>query len=178
MGRLKSQDGPPPLARKPRKPQAEGGDEGFLGFLAYLPTRIEKNVGIEHVGDEALRQAVNDGEGDGSGVVTVASQSEEDGCWPHSRALTTVEIHTFLDRMLAMAEKGLTVQDAEQLAERLLWRDRDGDDRRICLECCQLQGRVRRHCGQKILQGQLSAETVQMLQRCEKFIASDRTRTA
>lgn len=40
--------------------------------------------------------------------------------------------------------RGLSEAEAERLADRLLARDRDRDDRRMCVECSHLQARAQR----------------------------------
>ena len=56
-------------------------------------------------------------------------------CWPHTPAWNSGEIDTFLARLARFADKGLGLDDAEALAEKLVARDRDLDDRRYCPEC-------------------------------------------
>ena len=48
------------------------------------------------------------------------------------------EIADFLVRRDRLMRWGHSEADAEALAERLLQRDRDGDDRRMCVECTSL----------------------------------------
>lgn len=55
-------------------------------------------------------------------------------CWPHSSALTGSEIDTFTARLLHFGALGQG-DAAEVLADRLVLRDREMDDRRLCLEC-------------------------------------------
>ena len=95
-------------------------------------------------------------------------------CWPHSDALTGREIDTFTGRLALFTAKGLTPNDAEVLADKLMIRDRDGDDRRVCLECSHLRCQAgHSHClglryagmgGSLVLSGQIA-----MLQRCDGF---------
>lgn len=49
-----------------------------------------------------------------------------------------LEITTFMAREALFLRRGWT-KDAENLAERLTLRDRQADQRRLCLECCELQ---------------------------------------
>ena len=51
--------------------------------------------------------------------------------------------------------------DAEQLAEMLFHRDRDMDDRRLCVECC--------HAGPGWRCAKRDAFLVRQLQRCDNF---------
>ena len=54
------------------------------------------------------------------------------------------EIERFESRVKRLQSEGMTEVESEELATRLLHRDRpeSGDDRRICLECTGLRGRV------------------------------------
>ena len=54
------------------------------------------------------------------------------------------EIERFTRRVARLMKEGLDEMEAERLAETMLYRDRpeSGDDRRICLECKGLRGRV------------------------------------
>ena len=54
------------------------------------------------------------------------------------------EIERFTKRVASLQNQGLSEIEAEKLAETMLYRDRpdSGDDRRICLECKGLRGRV------------------------------------
>ena len=61
-------------------------------------------------------------------------------CWPHSPAMNGSEIETFEVRMHQFTQKGLANKDAETLADKLMFHDRDLDDRRVCLECKHLSG--------------------------------------
>ena len=61
-------------------------------------------------------------------------------CWPNSTAMTGAEIDTFTARVSRFTEKGLILDDAEALADRLVIRDRESDDRRLCLECTCIVG--------------------------------------
>lgn len=50
-------------------------------------------------------------------------------------AMSRADADTFNARMALFTDKGVSLGDAERLAERLVIRDREGDDRRLCLEC-------------------------------------------
>ena len=52
---------------------------------------------------------------------------------------TDVEIRRFQTRVVIFKRRGQSEREAEQLAERLLSRDRDRDDRRMCIECANLR---------------------------------------
>lgn len=94
-------------------------------------------------------------------------------CWLHSSAMNSQELGAFAARLAHFTDKGLHHDDAEALADRLVLRDRDGDDRRLCLECSHLQGARRWRCGNWERAGMapegLAPELVLMLQRCPGF---------
>ena len=91
--------------------------------------------------------------------------------------MTGAEIDRFTGRLALFTAKGLTLNDAEVLADKLLIRDRDGDDRRVCLECTHLSGwNGRQRCRGLQYAGMggplASAGQVAMLQRCNGFKSS------
>ncbi len=61
-------------------------------------------------------------------------------CWPHSSAMNSGEIENFAKRAALFNRRGLASLDAELLADKLVTRDREGDNRRACLECRGLTG--------------------------------------
>lgn len=97
-----------------------------------------------------------------------------DGCWPHGQAWNAVEIDRFNGRVVAFTGRGVGLAQSEALAEKLVLRDRDGDDRRLCLECRHLASNGR--CvadGRGLIAGaSVRLEPVPtILQRCEGFRA-------
>ncbi len=100
-------------------------------------------------------------------------------CWPHSEAMNTREIDTFTARLARFTDKGLGLDDAEALADKLVRRDREPDDRRLCLECLHLSGQSgkawdcrnwqRAGVASRARDAQLSAALVYQLQRCDGF---------
>lgn len=92
-----------------------------------------------------------------------------DGC--HAGNWDDSEIDAFAAREARFTRMGRTA-DAEHLAERLRLRDRDGDDRRLCLECTWLgdAGRCLAAATGRIRGVDKRLEPVQtMLQRCDAF---------
>ena len=78
-------------------------------------------------------------------------------------------------RLEQLTRKGVSLSEAEALAERLIVRDRDEDERQLCLECLHLQGDVSRwRCANAQRAGiavgtvtaPLPAGLTQQLQRC------------
>lgn len=94
--------------------------------------------------------------------------------WPHTHAMNTNEIDTFMARARLFTQHGLPQLCAEDLADGLALRDRRSDDRSVCLECSHLRGRNRSWiCGQEHLAGlggsHIPGELVVLLQRCNGF---------
>lgn len=94
-------------------------------------------------------------------------------CWPHSTAMNSGEIDTYTMRLARFTDKGMSLEDAERLADKLVIRNRGGDDRRLCLECTHLQGFGHWRCGNwqaaDVARAGLARDLVLMLQRCGGF---------
>ena len=92
-----------------------------------------------------------------------------DAC--HARGWDDAEIDTFMAREARFMRLG-RVADAEHLAERLTLRDREQDDRRLCLECAALTDS---RCCEVAAQGRLPGADRRLepvpntLQRCPSF---------
>jgi len=159
LARLKNQNTPDTYATKATKtPQGEGKGV-FVGFVAYSRGPIEKS--------EATDTAAND--------APVVGDPDR-YCWPHSDAMNGREVDTFTARLARFTDRGLSLADAERLTDRLVIRDREGDDRRLCLECAHLQGVGPWRCGNwqaaDVARQGLARELVPMLQRCPGFRGS------
>ena len=110
----------------------------------------------------------------------VDTQADNDrACWPHSKAMNSQEIDTFIVRLEQFMRKGVSLANAEALADQLVLRDREEDDRQLCLECQYLQGDVGRwRCANAQRAGMavgtanapLPAGLIQQLQRCPGLI--------
>jgi hypothetical protein len=96
-------------------------------------------------------------------------------CWPHSSAMNGQEIDIFLIRLEHFRSLGVDLDSAEKLADRLVIRDRDLDDRIVCFECHFL--RTGWHCMNsqnagvclQHLNSKLPNDFVHQLQRCPGF---------
>ena len=101
-------------------------------------------------------------------------------CYPASPAMNTREIDLFAARLARFTTKGVIQIDAEKLAAKLAIRDREDDDRRLCLECSHLggYGRTSWRCRNwqatdiaiKARDSQLPADLVFQLQRCTGLV--------
>ena len=112
-------------------------------------------------------------------ISTLGSDSDR-WCWPYSKAMNGTEIDTFTARLARFTDKGLTLNDGEALADKLVARDRESDNRRVCLECLHLNGQVRAwRCTNCKVAGvavrssdsQLTSDFVVLPQRCDGFVA-------
>ena len=109
------------------------------------------------------------------------TEDPERWCWPHSSAMNGAEIDTFAARLHQFNDKGVARNDGEALADKLVVRDREHDDRRVCLECKHFAGHGAGswRCGNWQAAGialrsrdaQLPADLVVQLQRCDGFNA-------
>ena len=94
--------------------------------------------------------------------------------------MTGSEIDTFTARLAVFTDKGLNLDVAESVADKLVTRDRESDDRALCLECLHLAGHGSWRCGNWQRAGiainardaGLPAELVRKLQRCDGFTDS------
>jgi hypothetical protein len=94
-------------------------------------------------------------------------------CWPHSSAMTGREIDTMVERTNLFNRRGLPALDAELLADKMVTRDREADERRLCLECAHLSRESGLRCAQWQRAG-LGAPGIPaglhlVLQRCDGF---------
>ena len=108
----------------------------------------------------------------------------EHGYDPTPTATTGRETDTHAARVILFTGKGVTPTDGEALADKLATRDRELDDRRLCLECTHLAG----HAGSWRCRGWqragialqardagLPSDLVRTLQRCDGFTHSINT---
>lgn len=150
LARLKIQQAAGAQPTEPTKP-------GFVGFVGGP--------------DETLRKTQADPAAANDEVV-----DPDRWCWPHSSAMTGLEIDTFLARLARFTDAGLDLDAAERLADTLVIRDREQDERQSCLECAHLRRGWR--CGNWQVAGvavqsqdaRLPRAVVLQLQRCDGFV--------
>lgn len=108
-------------------------------------------------------------ENDGAAHSGNAASDPDRYCWPHSDAWNGQETHLFLRRVDLFNKRGLAMDAAEDLGERLLLRDRDKDDRRCCLECSFFRSWrcTNSNCWES--SSEYSGQFGLMLQRCPGF---------
>ena len=110
-------------------------------------------------------------------VILAAGTAADPDRWsyPRSTAMNTAEIDRFTARLARFTDRGVILSDAERLADLLVIRDREQDDRALCLECTHLQRAGR--CGNWQAAGVairardafMPVELVRQLQRCDGF---------
>lgn len=153
LQRLKSATTTNTDATKPTEP-------GFVGFVACQLAPSEKFAAPKQPPANEARTDPNH------------------WCWPYGSAMNTAEIDTFTARLARFTDKGLTLADAEALTDRLIKRDREMDDRSLCLECVYLRGGTGRwRCGNAVDAGiglraadaQLPSDLTHRPQRCAGF---------
>jgi hypothetical protein len=121
-------------------------------------------------GDERAPQAL--------ATVTVATIATVESI-PPKFEMTDAEFQTFTVRVARITDRGSTREASEVWAEKLLQRDREQDDRTVCLECNQLGGTGPSswRCGNwrragtslRARDAELPKDLVQLLQRCPGF---------
>lgn len=153
-------------ATKATKPMPGGLEGGFVGFVAPMLAPVQK-----FEGDPA---AANDPAPTPDTLAIV-----DPGRWyrPNSTAMTGTKIDLFAARLARFTDKGVIHADAESMADRLVQRDRESDDRRLCLECTHLTGYgvTSWRCGNwqragvaiRARDSQLPRDLVCQLQRCD-----------
>ena len=95
------------------------------------------------------------------------SKADADRChWP---TWDDDEIAAFVARHARLLAQGLTNGDADDLAERLTLRDRDGDTRHLCIECVNFRGRRCRQPERAGVGDQAVGTLALILQNCPAF---------
>lgn len=186
LARLKkTAAGPDAHPQKPTKP----GFGGFVGTPTALSQKLAGDVRAAndpaHAQDfdpEAFKERASVAQLDGGlnrpDAEAMAAQAvafDPDGnCWPNTNAMNTAEVDTFMTRVHLFDRRGISTTDAESMADTLVRRDREADDRRLCLECSHLRRSAGLwRCGQSeqacLPVADLPGDVVNLLQRCSAF---------
>ena len=153
----------------PDRPDGQGSGK------VSTETEVSGEVSAQPLDREAWPERAAIAEYDGGLSRKDAEAMADACCWPYSSAMTGAEIDTFTACLARFTDKGLSLIDAEALADKLVIRDREGDDRRVCLECVHLRHGGR--CGNwqaagvaiRARDAQLPGDFTAMLQRCDGF---------
>ena len=157
------------------RPDCQGSVK--VSSMVSTETEVSGAVSARQPDREAWPERAAIAEFDGGLSRQDAEALADASCWPHSTAMNGAEIDTFTARLARFTDRGLSLIDAERLADRLVQRDRDLDDRRLCLECAHLRHGGRcgnwQHAGVAIRarDNQLHGDFTAMLQRCDGFTA-------
>jgi len=82
-------------------------------------------------------------------------------------AWTNADIAAFIDRRARLMRWGWAEPDAERLAERLVFRDREADPRVSCTDCNHYRpGRCGNHKAALLSSAEIGRDLAGMLQRC------------
>lgn len=148
LARLKNARAPEMAPTEPTKPPVRDEAAGFVGFAGAESVAIPKTSAVDREGTELRDQYAHAREACGFGS-----------------GLFAARVQRFMDR-------GITLEAAEALADRLAMRDADLDDRRLCLECTYLgaSGRCVAAATGRLPGAATRLEPLQtILQRCEAF---------
>ena len=143
----------------PERDATEPTKPGFVGFVGSGMAPMQKT-------------------GSDSAAANDPAPDPDRWAWPHSAAMNGAEIDAFTARLARFTDKGLSLDDGEALADKLVTRDRESDDRRLCLECLHLAGHAgpwgcrawqRAGVAIKARDAGLPGDLVRTLQRCDGF---------
>ena len=105
-----------------------------------------------------------------AGVASPKPVDPDRWCWPSSDAMNGSELQTFTARVLLFTRRAMGEPQAEALADRLVGRDREQDDRRLCLECNNYRpGRCGNSRNAGLTAHQIGGDLAALLQRCPGF---------
>jgi hypothetical protein len=96
------------------------------------------------------------------------TRADADGC--HAGGWNDAEIATFTAHVTLFMRRGVSATDADDLAERLTLRDRDGDAQHACVECGHYRpGRCGNHRRAGLYSSDVGHNLSATLQRCPGF---------
>ena len=137
LARLKNQNTPDTYPTKPTKPPHGQVEPGFVGFVGCLPGVLKKSEGATVA---PATHAANDPEPPNPERQAQAVPDPDRWNWPASPAMSRAEIDRMVQRLALFDDRGLSVPEAEAVADKLVRRDRTGDRRGACAECKRLAG--------------------------------------
>lgn len=87
------------------------------------PTKPTEPVFVGFVGNPAALSHNSAGDADAANDAAPPPDPDRH-CWPHTTAMNTGEIDTFTRRLARFTDKGMGLDEAERLADKLVMRDR------------------------------------------------------
>ncbi len=120
---------------------------------------------------DAHRQAIRDHRAELLSLMAPLLAADPDRwCWPHSAAMNGAELETFMQRTRQFIQLGVTADSADAIADRLVIRDREQDDRRTCLECGAYRpGRCSNHRRAGLEVPEVNGDLASSLRQCPAF---------
>jgi hypothetical protein len=155
------------------------------GVANAIPANVAKHTPdtlptLARLATLTLAKAPDTAANDPAPTPKTAALDPDRHCWPHSEAMNSGEVGAFTARLARFTAKGVTHTDGEALADKLVTRDRESDDRRLCLECSHLSGHAgswrcrdwqRAGIAIQSRDAGLPGDLVRTLQRCDGFKA-------
>ena len=115
------------------------------------------------------RQAIRDHRAELLSLLTLPLDPDR-RCWPLSDAMNGAELKQLANRVQQFTRRGISAEAAEAMADRLVIRDREQDDRRTCLECTTYRpGRCGNHRRAGLQAPDVARDLATLLQRCPGF---------
>ena len=158
MERLKNQNVSTSYATKSTKTPREVAKGVSVVFVAPIPKDLEKSKVIANAGND-------ESECPSTQAVEIPTAQADRWCWPTSPAMNTAEIDTYYRRL----DRVWGRSDAERIADRLVIRDRDTDDRVMCVECRHISGKSCQNWKQAEMAPLIPEDMQTTLQRCPGF---------
>ena len=119
---------------------------------------------------DAHRQAIRENRAELLSLLAPSPGDPDRWCWPSSDAMNGAELEQFTKRVEQFTRRGTSADAAEAMADRLVIRDREQDDRRTCLECASYRpGRCGNHRRAGLNATDVSRDLAVLLQRCPGF---------
>lgn len=117
------------------------------------------------------RQAIREHRAELLSLLAPAPAADPDRlCWPHSGGMNGAELEHFAKRTQEFTRRGISTEAAEAMADRLVIRDREQDDRRTCLGCATFRpGRCGNYRRAGLQAPDVGRDLGAMLQRCPGF---------
>ena len=123
-----------------------------------------------------MRAALREAKPELLALLAGASSRESEAFDLAAVAWTDADIARFLDRRARLLRWGWPEPEAEKLAERLVIRDREADDRVSCADCASYRpGRCGNHRRAGLTVADVGRDLAAMLQRCPAFEAERAT---
>lgn len=129
LARLKKTESTP--ISEPTKPTKAP----FVGFVGTYQGAFQKSEGESSALAGAFADPANDPAAPVMAQDALAVPDTPGALPACGAAMTAQELDVLLARLGLFTDRGLSIDEAEAMAERLTYRDRGLDDRRLCLEC-------------------------------------------